>query len=300
MEYRALRATDRLRNRCVFDMASRRYRFAFCTGPAQVPWFRGSVVVDVDDPKMTAEEVALLSRSNVAAYVVTAESAAQGFEAMGLEKPHHVIPQPVRLDLLDEQVAAKVGGDIRPREGLLMGHVAAWLLSRGDRGAEKPLFNVDHLLELWAAIRTRVPGSRLCLIGQPGERLRERCRGYPDVLLTGRLAPAEVISHVANFDIALYPRRVDDGVQRVKLAEYMALGVPTVAYEHRTTQDLVLAGAGVVVQTPINFVDAVAALAQDGSKRSAMAKAARIAGARFDVRAIASQYERDVLDRYLV
>ena len=117
-KYKVRRATERLRSRVVFDAASRRYRFAFCTGPAQVPWFSGKVVVDVDDPMMTYEEAALLGRSNVAAYVVTAESAARQLEALGLEKPFHVIPQPVRLDLLEEESALRVGAVLRPSRQL--------------------------------------------------------------------------------------------------------------------------------------------------------------------------------------
>jgi glycosyltransferase involved in cell wall biosynthesis len=298
-KYRMLRATERLRNRALFDAAARRYRFAFCTGPAQVPWFSGKVVVDVDDPKMTYEEAALLGRRNVEAYVVTAESAARQLEAMGLEKPFHVIPQPVRLDLLDQSSVSRVGAILRPSREFVVGYVAAWLLSEGDRGAENPLFNVDHLLELWDHIRVRVPGARLCLIGQPGERLRRRCGAYDDIRLTGRLAPAEVVAHVANFDVSVYPRQTDTGIRAVKLAEYMALGVPSVAYAHQTTRDLTQLGAGVVVESPREFVDAVATLATDQAKRESMARAARAAGAHFDVRLIAHRYEHEVLDRYL-
>ena len=81
-EFRALRATAHFRHRVLFGAASSRYRFAFCTGPAQVPWFRGKVVVDVDDPAMTSEEAALLGRANVEAYVVTVESAARQLEVL--------------------------------------------------------------------------------------------------------------------------------------------------------------------------------------------------------------------------
>ena len=86
----------------LLGVASSRHRFAFCSDAAQVHWFR-SKVVDVDDPAMTPEEAAFLRRSNVAACVVTAESVARQMELLGLEKPyHHVVPQPVRLDLLDQ------------------------------------------------------------------------------------------------------------------------------------------------------------------------------------------------------
>ena len=299
-EFRALRATAHFRHRVLFGAASRRYRFAFCTGPAQVPWFRGKVVVDVDDPAMTSEEAALLSRANVQAYVVTAESAARQLEVLGLEKPYHVIPQPVRLDLLDEASVSRVAATQRTSGEVVVGYVAAWLLSDGDRGADNPLFNVDHLLALWDDIRRRLPHARLWLIGQPGEHLRRRCRTYHDVILTGRLGPADVMSYVSNLDIALYPRRGDLGIRAVKLAEYMALGVPTVAYESSTTRTLSDSGAGILVRSPRDFVEAVVSIATDESKRHAMGQAARIGGAQFDVRLLAHRYEREILDRHLV
>ena len=35
---------------------------------------------------------------------------------------------------------------------LIVGYMASWLLSRGDRGGERPNLNVDHLLDLWDEI----------------------------------------------------------------------------------------------------------------------------------------------------
>ena len=299
LQHRAYRASRDLRHRIVFGAASQRYRFAFCTGPAQVPWFRGKVVVDVDDPALTPGEASLLGRSNVATYVVTAESAARQFEALGVEKPYHVIPQPVRLDLLDPEAVSRVAYSHRTSREFIVGYVAAWLFCDEDRGGDNTLFNVEHLLELWREIRVQVPHARLWLIGQPGEHLRRRCRAYPDVLLTGHLGPADVMSYISNFDVALYPRQRDQGVRAMKLAEYMALGIPTVAYTQGPTQVLTEAGAGIVVQSPRDFVGAVATLEADEMRRRTLAQAARSAGAELDVRTVARRYEREVLDRYL-
>jgi glycosyltransferase involved in cell wall biosynthesis len=108
------------------------------------------------------------------------------------------------------------------------------------------------------------------------------------------------VAHVANLDVALYPRLEDRGIRAVKLAEYMALGVPTVAYAHETTGTLTEHGAGIVVASPREFVEAIALLASDKTRRRTISENARAAGAQFDVRELAHRYEREVLDRYLV
>ena len=85
--------------------------------------------------------------------------------------------------------------------------MAAWLLTAGDRGGDSPLYNVDHLLDLWDEIHAREPEARLWLIG--GAERRGCARAAPAAttsLLFGRLPRDRVLAHVANFDLALYPR----------------------------------------------------------------------------------------------
>jgi glycosyltransferase involved in cell wall biosynthesis len=108
-----------------------------------------------------------------------------------------------------------------------------------------------------------------------------------------------VLAYVANFDIALYPRTQDQGIQAAKVAEYMGLGVPTVSYDFRVTEVLRETGAGVLVSTPREFVDAVERLALDEPARTAVAAAARTAGAALDWDVLARRYETEILDRYL-
>ena len=79
----------------------------------------------------------------------------------------------------------------------------------------------------------------------------------------GRLPRDQVLDYVANFDLALYPRTADQGIQAAKVAEYMGLGVPTVSYDFEVTSVLRETGAGVLVGEPREFVDAVVRLAGD-------------------------------------
>jgi glycosyltransferase involved in cell wall biosynthesis len=301
LQFRALRATRRLRNRLVFALAARRYQYTFTTDIEQIPFIRGPVVVDIDDPNFTVAEVELLSHDNVAVYVVTNDAAAREFERMGVRTPHLVVPQGVDHDGLDPAAIDDVATRVKRPGELVVGFVAAWLLTGADHDGQNPMYNIDHLLELWERLRRELPDARLWLIGQPSERVRRACTGRDDVLLLGRLPQPTTVAHVANFDIALYPRRKSAARFRavVKIAEYLACGVPTVAYDLDETKVLADTQAGLLARDADSFVAAVLRLARDDAARLDMAARARAAGDGLDWNRLASMYERDVFDVFL-
>ena len=298
LEFRALRYGRPLWHPLVLGAGVRRYHGLFTADNEQIPHFGGPVVTDVDDPFYTAREVELLNRPNVAAYVVTAERAARRFEELGVRTPWHVIPQGVSLSSVTESGVEQVRG-LRQNGEVVVGYMAAHLLSASDRGGESPLYNVDHLLELWDEIHAREPNARLWLIGGASERVQALCAGRDDILLFGRLPRDRVLDHVANFDLALYPRTADQGIQAAKVAEYMGLGVPTVSYDYEVTAVLRETGAGVLVEQPRDFVDAVVRLAGNAEARGKLAEAAGRAGRELDGDVLAHRYETEILDRYI-
>jgi glycosyltransferase involved in cell wall biosynthesis len=296
--YRLLRAVRPLRDRAVFTAAGRRYRTMFTTDVAQIACFPGPVVADVDDPTFSDEEVRLLGLPNLVAYVVTAERAARRLGELGLDKPVHIVPQGVSFASLSEGRAREVAGRFRREGDLVVGYMAAWLLSTGDRGSEKPLHNVDHLLDLWDEIHRKLPDARLWLLGGASPRVRRRVEGRADVVLFGRVPRSELLSYVTNFDVALYPRAKDEGIRAAKIGEYLGAGVPTVSYDYEVTADLKDAGAGVLVASPREFVDAVVRLATDQQERRRLARAAEAAGRLRDWDALARDYA-EILDLHL-
>lgn len=277
---------------------ARRYPGLFTTHNAQIPHFAGPVVSDVDDPVFNEDEARHLASPNLRAYVVTEERAARRFRELGVEKPFYVIPQGVDLASLREEDRAATAAALRRPGDFVVGYMAAWLLVEGDRGGSNPLYNVEHLLELWPEIRARVPAAKLWLLGGASPGVRERASALDGVELLGRVPRERVLAHVANFDVGVYPRAADQGIQSVKIAEYMGCGVPTVAYDYEVTQVVRRAGAGVLVETPRAFVDAVARLAADESSRSRYAAASLAHGRRLDWRALAERYG-EILDRHL-
>jgi glycosyltransferase involved in cell wall biosynthesis len=299
LEFRALRATRGIRNAALLNLAARQYRSAFVNDIEQIPHFPGPLVVDVDDPVFEQKEVVLLNHPNVQAFVVTTQGAADRFEAMGVERPYHVLPQPVDLSGLDKRDVADAAARWKRPGDVIVGYIAAWLLSAKDRDGANPLYNIDHLLELWDGIARQVRSARLWLVGQPSDRVRQRCEGREDIVLFGHLPSIRALSLVASFDIALYPRLVDHAPFAVKVAEYLGLGVPTVSYDLEVTRILRQRNAGIQVTTPSEFVAAVSALATDEGRRQALAASARIVGAEFDLNRLVVRYEEEVLDRWL-
>lgn len=298
VQFRALRKSRQVRNPLTFAALNRRYRFLLTSDIEQIPYFTGRMVVDIDDPRFTALEARLLAHPNVEAYVVTAESAARRFEAMGVTTPWHVVSQGVAFATMDDTAVARVAARRQPGQ-VVVGWVAAWLLTAGDRDGANPLYNVDHLLELWEEVRGRAPQAVLWLVGQASSRLEARCAGRSDIVLVGRVPQSDALAHVANFDVALYPRRVDHAPFAVKVAEFLGLGAPLVAYDLELTRMVAEAGAGILVTTPADFVDAVLRLVGDPALRRELSEKARTAGRRYDWDDLAAGYERDILDRYL-
>ncbi len=296
--FRAFSATKPVLLRSVFRQASRRYANLLALDFEQLGVWRGAAVMDADDPMFAPREVALLKSACVRAYVVTAEHAARRYEALGVEKPWVVVPQGVNLEAATPALRAEAAARKRPEE-LVVGWMAAHLLTDGDRDADNPLYNVDHMLELWEAVHERVPAARLWLVGGASERLRTRLAGRDDVELVGRLPRAEALAAASCFDVALYARTADQGIRAAKVSEFIGLGVPTVSYDYEVTANLRETGAGLLVQDEREFAEAVVRLLTNQDERGSLSAAALRAGRELDWNVLARRFEREVLDVYL-
>jgi glycosyltransferase involved in cell wall biosynthesis len=296
--FRAFTATKPLLHRAALGTAARRYGNLLTLDFDQLGRWPNAAVMDADDPFFAEQEVALLNQPSLRAYVVTAESAARHYESLGVEKPWVVIPQGVNLAAATPELRAEAGAEKAPGE-VVLGWMAAHILTEGDRDAESPLYNVDHLLELWDEIHARVPNGRLWLVGGPSDRIAERLAGRDDVKLWGRLPRERALAVASHFDVAPYARTKDTGIRAAKVAEFIGLGVPTVSYDYAVTANLRETGAGLLVPDSRSFVDAVVHLLTDAHARREIASAAARAGRELDWDVLARRYETEVLDAYL-
>ena len=169
--FRAFSVTKPLLLTGVLGRADSRYPNLLSLDFDQLPRWHGAAVMDADDPTFSPREIRQMQSPAVRAYVVTAETAARRYESLGVSKPWIVIPQGVNLAAATPELRAAAAARKQAGE-VVLGWMAAHLLTEGDTGADNPLYNVDHLLELWEEIRLRVPHARLWLVGGPSERLR--------------------------------------------------------------------------------------------------------------------------------
>jgi glycosyltransferase involved in cell wall biosynthesis len=294
--FRAWTAAKPLVHRTI--LARSRYRNLLTLDFGQLARWHGAAVMDADDPFFTEREIELMKSPSLRAYVVTAEHAARRYESLGVEAPWVVIPQGVNLSAATPALRAEAARRKRPGE-VVLGWMAAHILTTGDRGADNPLYNVDHLLELWDKVHVRAPNARLWLVGGASERVRERLAGRADVVLFGRLPRERALAVASQFDVAPYARTADTGIRAAKVSELIGLGVPTVSYDYEVTSNLRETGAGVLVPDARAFVDATVHLLTDDAVRAELSAAAARAGRELDWDVLARRYETEVLDRFL-
>jgi glycosyltransferase involved in cell wall biosynthesis len=108
----------------------------------------------------------------------------------------------------------------------------------------------------------------------------------------------EILAHVANFDVALYARTEDRGIQAAKTADYLGGGAPVVSYDFEVVAELRGTGAAVLVREPRELVEAVVRLLEDDAERARLREAARRLGRERDWDELGRRYG-EILDRYL-
>lgn len=151
----------------------------------------------------------------------------------------------------------------------------------------KPWHGLDLLVDAVAAARAGGPAMRLLLIGDGPElaatRTRARDADVP-LIATGQLAPAEVPDRLRGADLAAAPYPAGDHYfSPLKVGEYLATGLPTVASAIADLPRLVADGTEALLVPPGDVAatsSALARLAADPELHARLAKAARRAAER--------------------
>jgi glycosyltransferase involved in cell wall biosynthesis len=143
--------------------------------------------------------------------------------------------------------------DLRERLGLVGKRVVVYL------GVLTKYQGVDDLLAAWPAVMAAVPDAHLLLMGHPNvDHYRARAVQLTppgSVTLTGRIDYAETPRYLALGEVGVSAKHVSTEANG-KLLNYMAMGLPTVAYDGPVSREL-LGEAGVFA--PMRDVRALAA-----------------------------------------
>jgi glycosyltransferase involved in cell wall biosynthesis len=150
----------------------------------------------------------------------------------------------------------------------------------GFVGSMKAWHGVGLLLDAFAAVRVRLPGARLVLVGTgPEEASLRRRASMPDlagsVAFTGHVPHEQVPGLLKRFDVAVAPYlpQADFYFYPLKVVEYLAAGVPVIYSEQGHLADLV-GPAGLPYQpgSADQLADRVLTVLNDEALRSALAK----------------------------
>lgn len=155
----------------------------------------------------------------------------------------------------------------------------------GFVGTLKPWHGVPTLLDALALMLDDDPSYRLLLVGDGPERAAlqdqaDRLGIAEQVELTGSLDPVAIPEQLHRMQVAVapYPAAGDFYFSPLKLYEYLAAGLPTVASAVGNLPDLLGQGRlGVLVEPdePRKLADAITALRQDPLRRHRLGQAGR-------------------------
>ncbi len=267
---------------------AKQYDCLWCWGVRQIEYFRGPVIVDIDDPTFTAAEIKLLNQANVQLVVTTTRQLRRQLGRAGCQKPIAVIPSgwnPENLALSSpaDQQAGKPAGR------LVIGCCAPYL---------KPL-DIKLLLDSLGIIKQRLSDFEIWLIGQAGPWLNDYLEQYSEIKLLGYKPHRQLLQFVSGFDIAVYPRTVDYGGRfSIKLIEYLGCGIPVVANSVAEAFLVQEAGGGLVVDKT-GFAEAILKLAVDPQLRRRLGDKGRRYAADYSWEGIAQRYRREVFEKCL-
>lgn len=155
----------------------------------------------------------------------------------------------------------------------------------GFVGTLKPWHGLPTLLEALALMLAEDPSYRLLLVGDGPQRealqdQADRLGIAAQVELTGAVDPVEIPNHLHQMQVAVapYPAAADFYFSPLKLYEYLAAGLPTVASMVGNLPDLLGHGRlGVLVEPeePRKLADAITALRHDPERRRRLGQAGR-------------------------
>lgn len=259
-----------------------RYPTVFTVDTHQIPaWPENQrVVVDMDDPVFSPTEFQILKLPQVKAIVVTTEQAKAIYRQQGITCPIHVIPQGVSVEQIDEKRIREIGAQFKKDRDVVVGYHAPTLTlaSDGPGRAREGQDDLDFLFAAIEAARKSEPRMKLWLFGEASEAVKRYAAERPGwIKVFGYVSLSDILNYVSNFDIGVYPRTWAQprGRFNVKLAQFMACGIPVVSTHLDESFILREAGCGIVCQSEENFSKALVELAQSADKRAALAKAGR-------------------------
>jgi glycosyltransferase involved in cell wall biosynthesis len=270
------------------------YPVVFCTDWRQVRLMRAPCIVDHDDPIYAPDELAALSRPNVAMIVVTTEGVRDRLLAAGVPDRIRVIPQGIVLPQVDPARVHAIRAEWKQHNSEVVVGIHQPHFEFADELGGEAMMQMYAVNDLFAVMeRAHGINSRLALwlVGTPSARVEEYTAKNPWVKLLGYRAREELMDYVSAFDIGIYPRSGDvKGRSSVKVLEYMACGLPVAGFNVDEMKEVARQKAGATAETVESLVELVVSMAADKTGRTKYGARGKSIAAQYDWVTLAAQY----------
>ncbi len=241
----------------------------------QIPYWSKEkhIIVDLDDPVFSDEEIRMLKYPNVKSLIVSTDYVKDKFQSLGVDIPITVIYQGVH-DISD------VKSELIKNDKIVLGYMAPTLSTTADN-PDKYRNGVDNLDLLFEALDKLDESDKskiiVSLIGNASSTVHDMAKSRPYIKLEGLVASDRVMDLVSNFDIGLYPRTyiLPPGRSSVKIVQYMILSKPVVATNLNETMVVNQASSGLVCENADVFSKALTNLINDKNQRDVLGKNGR-------------------------
>jgi glycosyltransferase involved in cell wall biosynthesis len=255
----------------------------WCNGTAPIPYFQGDIVIDLDDPKMTPEEVAVLNSSLVRSVVVTTGMMKEALKKLKYRKEIIVIPSGVDKKRLE--MPAFMAEDPPEENVKILGYVSTRIKKE----------ELNTLVEILDGISQNGQQAQLWLVGNiEGPRLSRS-----DVRYFGYVPHQDILPIIKCFDLSLYIRGEDYGGRlSIKMIESFACGVPVVSVESSEAFLITESGAGLVCPRK-DLIQVSLTLLKDNPRRKEMSEKGKLFSKDYHWDKIAEDYWQKVWEPLL-
>ena len=275
----------------LLPILARQYPILFDPGAQFTHWWPCISVVDVDDPTFTTTEIERLKDKKIAIIVTTTPQLAERLHSVTGQEVK-VIPSGFSARDISPDVVENIRRQLKAKQNPVVGYVSPYLLISRSFPHQN---DVSLLLDSMEYVWRKEPDVELWLIGVPDKHVKNFAVQYKNTKLLGPIHRHKLLNYVCNFDIAVYPRRIDHGGRfSVKLIEYMGCGVPIVATNVAESQIVEKACAGIIAQTKEEFAEAILVLVRDQKLREQLSMNAKRFSKDYDWDFLAASYQKEI------
>lgn len=250
-----------------------------------------NMILNLDDPTFSATEIKellsweskVISKGFSSCIVCTTKRVADYLKDNELQSNVIVIPQGHSVNLKRTNNLAKSS------KYLDIVYISPSIDIAGDKHGGHTMWDASTLLlEIWPLIQS--DNLRLHLIGKLGKNASS-ILSDKRIIPYGLLSVSDCADLLPSFDLALYPRKVDNGWLPQKLVEYIGAGLPILGFRLIDTEIIEELGVGVLVDGVDEFASRLDHFCENTQELETLRENSRHYATQYSWKSLADKFE---------